>query len=281
MLIFPQYLPLDLIFLKRSLVFPILLFSSISLHCSLKKAFLSLFAILWNPAFRWVYLFFSPLPFTFLLFSAVCKPSSDNYFAFLHFFFLGMALITASCTVLRTSIHRSSGTLSIKSNSMNLWAWARHPGSQESLRKHHYEQSKWRWWNSSWAIFKSYRWCCESAALNMPANLENLAVVTGLEKVCFHSNPKERQCQRMFKLPHNSLISHTNKVMLKILQARLQQYVNWELPDALAGFGKGRGTRNQLANICWMIEKARVPEIHLFCFIDYTKAFDHVDHNEL
>ena len=66
--------------------------------------------------------------------------------------------------------------------------------SQVGLRKHHYEQREWRWWNSSWAISNTERWCCESAALNMPANLENSAVATGLEKVNFHSNPKERQC---------------------------------------------------------------------------------------
>ena len=85
------------IFLKSSLVFPILLFSSISLHWSLRKAFLSLLAILWNSAFKWVYLFFSPLPFYSLLFLAICKTSTENHFTFLHFFFLGMALITASC----------------------------------------------------------------------------------------------------------------------------------------------------------------------------------------
>ena len=101
-----------LIFLKRSLVFLILLFSSISLHWSLKKAFLSLLAILWNSAFRWVYLSFSPLPLASLLFSAICKAFSDNHFAFLHFFFLGMVLITASYTVSWTSIHSSSGILS-------------------------------------------------------------------------------------------------------------------------------------------------------------------------
>ena len=106
---FPWHL---LIFLKRSLVFPILLFSSISLHWSLRKAFLSLLASLWDSAFKWVYLSFSPLPFDSLLFSAICKASSDNHFAFLHFFFLGMVLITASCTVSQTSIHSSSGTLS-------------------------------------------------------------------------------------------------------------------------------------------------------------------------
>ena len=91
----------------------------------------------------------------------------------------------------------------------------------------------------------------------MPANLENSAVATGLGKVSFHSNPKERQCQRMLKLPHIALISHTSKVMLKILQARLQQYVNCELPDVQAGFRKGRGTGDQIANICWTIKKAR------------------------
>ena len=70
----------------------------------------------------------------------------------------------------------------------------------------------------------------------MPANLENSAVATGLEKVSFHSNPKERQCQRMLKLPHNSIISQASKVMLKILQARLEQYMNREFPDVQADF---------------------------------------------
>ena len=69
--------------------------------------------------------------------------------------------------------------------------------------------------------------------------------------------------------------------MLKSLQARLQQYVNRELPDVQAGFRKGRGTRDQIANICWIIEKARVPENIYFCFIDYAKAIDSVGHNKL
>ena len=99
----------------------ILLFSPISLHWSLRKAFLSLFAILWNSAFRWVYLSFPPLLFTSLLSSALCKVYSNNRFAFLHFFFSGMVLITASYTMLWTSIHRSSGTLSINSNLLNLF----------------------------------------------------------------------------------------------------------------------------------------------------------------
>ena len=83
----------------------------------------------------------------------------------------------------------------------------------------------------------------------MPANLENSAVATKLENVSFHSSPKERQCQRMLKLPHNCT-SHASKVMLKILQARLQQYVNRELSDDQAGFRKGKGTRDQIGNIC-------------------------------
>ena len=106
--------------------------------------------------------------------------------------------------------------------------------------------------------------CYENAALHMPANLENSAVATGLEKFSFHSNPKERQCQRMFKLPHNALISHTRNIMLKILQARLQQYVNRELPNVQAGFRKGRGTRDQIANICWIIKKAKEFKKNLF-----------------
>ena len=79
-----------------------------------------------------------------------------------------------------------------------------------------------------------------------------------------------------------ALISQASKVMLKILQARLQQYVNCELPDDQAGFRKGRGTRDQTVNICWIIEKAREFQENIyFCFIDYAKAFDCVDHNKL
>ena len=106
-------------------------------------------------------------------------------------------------------------------------------------------------------------------------------MATGLEKVSFHSNPKERQCQRMLKLHTIALISHTSK-MLKILQARLQQYVNCELPDVQAGFRKGRGTRDQIANIHWIMEKPREFQKNIyFCFLDYAKAFDCVDHNKL
>ena len=112
----------------------------------------------------------------------------------------------------------------------------------------------------------------------MPENLENSAVATGLEKVSFHSSPKEGQCQRMFKT--TALISHAIKVMLKILQVRLQQYSNQELPDVQARFRKGRGMRDQIANICWIIEKAREFQKNI-CFIDYAEAFVCVDHNKL
>ena len=204
----------------------------------------------------------------------------------------------------------------------------------------------------------------------MPANLENSAVATGLEKVSFHSNLKEGQCQRMFKLPHNctyfngtplqysclenpigggawqaavhgvaksrtwlsdftftfhfhslekemathssvlawripgtgepgglpsmgshrvghdwsdlAAAAHDRKVMLKIIQARLQQHVSQELPDVQAGFRKGRGTSAQTAKIHWIIEKARKFQRNIyFCFIDYAKAYDCVDHNKL
>ena len=111
--IFAWNIPLvSLIFLKRSLVFPLLLFYCICLHWSLRKALFSLLAILWSSAFNWVYLSFSPLPLASLLFSAICKASSDNHFAFLYFFFLGMVWIPASCTMSWTSVHNSSGTLS-------------------------------------------------------------------------------------------------------------------------------------------------------------------------
>ena len=116
----------------------------------------------------------------------------------------------------------------------------------------------------------------------MSRNLENSAVATGLEKVSFHSNPKERQYQKCSNYCKIAVISLANKVMLKILQARLQQYVTCEIPDVQAGFRKGRRTRDQIANICWIIEKARGFQKNIyFYFIDYTNAFDCVDHNKL
>ena len=102
----------------------------------------------------------------------------------------------------------------------------------------------------------------------MPANLENSAVATGLEKVSFHSNPKKGNAKECSNYHTIALISHVSKVMLKILQARPQQYVNRELPDVQAGFRKGRGTRDQIANIHWIMEKAREFQKSIyFCFL--------------
>ena len=98
----------------------------------------------------------------------------------------------------------------------------------------------------------------------MPANLENSAVATGLEKVTFHSKPKKKAIPKNAYYPTIALISHASKVMLKILQTRLQQYVNCELPDVQAGFRKGRGTRDQCQHLL----------DHWKSFIDYAKAFD-------
>ena len=91
----------------------------------------------------------------------------------------------------------------------------------------------------------------------MPANLENSAVATGLEKVSFIPIPKKGKAKECSNNCTIALISHASKVMIKILQARLQQYMNCELPDVQAGFRKGRETRDQIANIRWIIEKAR------------------------
>ena len=85
----------------------------------------------------------------------------------------------------------------------------------------------------------------------------------------------------MFKLPQIALIPHAGKVMLKILQAGLQQYVNHELPDVQDGFRKGRGTRDQIANIRWIMEKAREFQENTYFSFDYAKAFDCVDHNKM
>ena len=116
----------------------------------------------------------------------------------------------------------------------------------------------------------------------MPANLENSAVAIGLEKVSFPSSPKERQCQKCSNYCTTALISHSSKVMLKILQTRLQPYMNHELPHVQAGFRKGRGTRDQIANIHWIFKKPKEFQKNMyFWFVDYDKAFYCVDHNKL
>ena len=115
----------------------------------------------------------------------------------------------------------------------------------------------------------------------MPANLENSAVVTGLEKVFSFQSQRKAMPNNAQTTTQIALISHASKVMLKIFQARLQQYMNRELPDVQAGFRKGRGTRDQIANTRWITEKAREFQKNIyFCFIDYAKAFDCVDHNK-
>ena len=108
----------------------------------------------------------------------------------------------------------------------------------------------------------------------MPANLENSTVATGLEKSVFIPIPKKGNAKECSNYRTIALISHTSKVMLKILQARLQQYMNCELPDIQAGFRKGKGTRDQIVNIHWITEKTRKFQKNIyFCFTDYAKAF--------
>ena len=108
----------------------------------------------------------------------------------------------------------------------------------------------------------------------MSVNLENSVVATGLENSVFIPIPKKGNAKECSNYSTIALISHASKVMLKILQARLQQYVNRQLPDVQAGFRKGRGTRDQTANICWIMEKAREFQKNIyFCFIDYAKDF--------
>ena len=115
----------------------------------------------------------------------------------------------------------------------------------------------------------------------MPANWENSAVAAGLEKVSFIPILKKGNAKDCSNYHTIALISHASKVMLKILQARLQQYMSHELPDVQTGFRKGREVRDQIVNICWIIEKAREFQKNIdFCFIDDAKAFDSVDHNK-
>ena len=116
----------------------------------------------------------------------------------------------------------------------------------------------------------------------MPANLENSAVATGLKKSVFISIPKKGNAKQYPNYCTIAFISQASKVMLKILQARFQEYVNRELPDVQAGFRKGRGTTDHIANILWIIKKAREFQKNIyFCFIDNANALDCVDHNKL
>ena len=111
---------------------------------------------------------------------------------------------------------------------------------------------------------------------------QTFQICSGLGRVSFHANPQKGNVKECSDYHTVALISYASKVMLKILQARLQLYMNLELPDVQAGFRKGTGTRDENVNIYWIIEKAREFQKNIyFCFIDYAKAFDSVDHNKL
>ena len=127
------------------------LFSSISLHWSLRKAFLSLLAILWNSAFKWIYLSFSPWLLASLLFTAICKASSGSHFAFLHFFFLGMILVPVSCTVSWTSIH-SSSSLFIREIQIKTTMWYSFKPVQTDINKNPTSNNSWREWGKKGTI---------------------------------------------------------------------------------------------------------------------------------
>ena len=141
---------------------------------------------------------------------------------------------------------------------------------------------------SLWAFLLSSVFTCQMALFQV----SELSCALSLQEICKYSGcllinkrsviPKKGNARECSNYWTTALISHVSKIMLKILQARLQQYMNCELPNVQAGFRKGRGTRDQLANIQWIIKKARdFQKIIYFCFIDYTKAFDCVDHNKL
>ena len=115
----------------------------------------------------------------------------------------------------------------------------------------------------------------------MPTNLKNAQWPLDWKRSVFISIPKKSNVQECSNYHTTALISHASKVKLKILQMRLQQYVNRELPDVQARFRKGRGTRDQIANVHRIIEKEEFQKNIYFCFIDYAKAFDCVDHSKL
>ena len=157
--------------------------------------------------------------------------------------------------------------------------------SQGGLRKHGYKQSEWMWWHSSWAISSTVKvlhsicqqiWKTQQRPQDWKKSIFIPIPKRGNAKECSNYHT---ECSNYHTI---ALISHASKVMLKIIHARLQQYVNCELPDVQAGFRKGRGTRDQIANICWIMEKAREFQKDIyFCFIDYAKAFDCVNNDKL
>ena len=129
------------------------------------------------------------------------------------------------------------------------------------------------------SYFKSWKMMLWKCCTQYASKFGKLSSGHRTGKVSFHPHHKKGDAKECSNYHIIALISHTSKVLLKILQARLQQYVNRELPDVQAGFRKGRGTRDQIANIHWITEKAKEFQKNIyFCFIDYAKAFDCVDH---
>ena len=136
-------------------------------------------------------------------------------------------------------------------------------------------------YGTSWAISNHKRWCCDKVLHSICQQIWKIPWPMAGKGV-FIPIPKKGNTKECSNYRTIALISHASKVMLKILQARLQQYMNHELPDVQAGVRKGRGTRDQIANICWITKKAREFQKNIsFCFTDYTKAFDCVDCNNL
>ena len=135
-----------------------------------------------------------------------------------------------------------------------------------------------KWVLSIWLVVYSYR---EDKQLRNIV-YRDIYTITIWKRSVFIPIPKKHNAKECSNYWTIALISHASKVMLKILQVKLQQYVNKELPDVQDGFRKGRGTRDQIAKICWIIEKPRAFQKNIyFCFIDYAKAFDYVNHNKL
>ena len=132
------------------------------------------------------------------------------------------------------------------------------------------------------SYLKSYKMMLSKCCTQYTSKFGKLSSSHRTGKGQFSSNSKEKHTKECSDYRTITFISHTHKVMLKMLQARLQQYENRELPDVQAGYVKGRRTRDQIANIHWIMEKAREFQKNIyFCFIDYAKAFDYVDHNKL
>ena len=127
--------------------------------------------------------------------------------------------------------------------------------------------------------FNLYCFVLFEKVILLPIRIYHVYAIFCMDVLMLRRRKKKETCSNCSTI---ALISHASKVMLKILQARLQKYMNHELPDVQVGFRKGRGPRDQIANICWIIEKARQFQKNIyFCFTDYAKAFDCVDHNKL